>query len=270
MANYEMDRFGNKNYIEYSQLKDFSFPTHFHRCLEFIYMLDGEMNIFYNTDKFILKKGDAALFLPNEIHGFETKCSSNFASLIFSPDLVSPFMKQVENKKANSPIFILKEYFLSRELINFKEIISNEFKVNGIILLICGNYLEQVELEQKPSNNNSLMHSIIDYIGKNYKDDINLKSLANSLGYDSFYLSRYISKNMHTTFHKYLTQLRLANSIDLLSNSNIKIVDIAMQSGFSCIRTFNGLFKKAYGMSPSQYVKSETNLVKIDRYGSHI
>lgn len=261
MADYEMNRFGNNDYIEYSQHKNFSFRTHFHRCLEFVYLFEGEMNIFYNTDKFTLKKGEGVLFLPNEIHGFENKSSSHFASLIFSPELVAPFIKQVENKQAIMPQFILKERFLCDELLNFNLIHTNMLKVNGLLLLICGNYLEQIELVQKTGSNNNLIHNIIHYIGKNFREDISLKSLADAVGYDSFYLSRYISKNMHTTFHKYLTQLRLEHSVNLLCNGNEKIIDIAMQSGFSCIRTFNLAFKKAYRVTPIQYAKGVTNKI---------
>ena len=256
MANYEVTRFGNGNYIEYSQFKDFSFPTHFHRCLEFIYMFEGEMNIFYNSDKLTIHKGEAVLFLPNEIHGFENIKHSRFFSLIFSPELVSTFMKHIKNKKASHPVFIIKENFIPEELLDFKKIASNILKLKGVLFLICGNYIDQVALTENINNNTTLMHMIIDYIARNFKEDISLKSLANELGYDPFYLSRYISKNMRTTFHKYLTHLRLSHSVDLLCSSNNKIVDIAMQSGFSCIRTFNGAFKKTYGITPSQYFKN--------------
>lgn len=259
MAHYEINRFGNDDYIEYAKHKDFSFPPHFHRCLEFIYMFEGEMNMIYNTKKLTLKAGDAALFLPNEIHGYENKNNSSFASLVFSPELVGPFIKQVEGKKANNPQFFIREKFLVDEILDFKKVLLNTLKVKGILLLICGSFLEQVEWVQTTNSNESLSHKIIDYIGNNFREDISLKTMATTLGYDSCYLSRFVSKNMHTTFQQYLTELRLAYAVDLLCKSKEKIVNVAMKSGFSCIRTFNGVFKKAYGVSPSQYVKSISN-----------
>ena len=256
MIHYEEERFGTDSYIEYARHTNFSFPAHFHRCLELVYMLEGEMDILYDTQQITLSSNDAALFLPNDIHGYETKHHASFISLVFSPEWIIPFMKQVEGKKAISPKFVLKDAFLNQYLIHLETHLSNTLKTQGFLLLLCGTFLEQARLVNVNTSANNLLHQIISYTNSHFKEDVSLSSLAQSLGYDSSYLSRFISQHMHTTFHTYLTELRLAHATYLLKNTDEKIIHIAMQSGFSSIRTFNGVFKKAYGLSPIQYKHS--------------
>ncbi|WML33139.1 helix-turn-helix transcriptional regulator [Clostridium sp. OS1-26] len=54
---------------------------------------------------------------------------------------------------------------------------------------------------------------------------------------------------------KYLNQLRIKKSLDLLSNTSINITDIALCSGFESLSTFYDFFKKQIGMTPKEYRK---------------
>jgi len=47
----------------------------------------------------------------------------------------------------------------------YKKCYSNKLKAKGI-LLIYGNFLEQIELVQTTNDNDRLLHKIIEYIGK--------------------------------------------------------------------------------------------------------
>ena len=62
---------------------------------------------------------------------------------------------------------------------------------------------------------------------------------------------------MHMSFHKYCLLLKLQRAEALLSGTNDKIIDIALECGFDNISYFNRAFKKQYGMSPSEYIISK-------------
>lgn len=257
MAHYEIDRFGDSNYIVYEKLKDFNFPTHFHRSLEFIYVYNGEMEIFYDKAYYPIKKDEAALFLPYDIHGFKTASDCNFVSIIFSPELVFSFVKKVEDKEVEYPIFKFENNFLESELLELEDVDLGCLQVKGLLYYICGLYLKETQLHDKEHKNDSIMHKIVTYLTNNFKEQVTLDSLSKAIGYDKFYISRYISKNMSTTFHKYLTQLRLSHATQLLCSTDQSIIDIALKSGYSNIRSFNSAFKREFFMSPSDYIKSK-------------
>ena len=59
------------------------------------------------------------------------------------------------------------------------------------------------------------------------------------------------------TFNELLNMYRIETAIQLLDESDKKIVDVAYESGFQSVRTFNDCFKKHLGISPSEYRKTQ-------------
>ena len=58
------------------------------------------------------------------------------------------------------------------------------------------------------------------------------------------------------TFYNYLIAQRISKAELMLANSDLRISDIAMNTGFSSISTFNRIFKTAKGCSPNDFRKS--------------
>lgn len=256
---YELERFGQNGYLEYATHQNFSYPTHFHRSLEFIYLEYGTLTVVQANTISHLEAGDSLLFLPNTIHGYESHGTSLFHSVVFSPDLVPDFMKLIEGRNTDDAKFTLKtNFFKSPHTIH--DFLENDLKKRGLLLLICGDFYHQVSLTNRHNQDESLLYRIIDYIGCHFKETVHLDTLGKALGYDPFYLSRYISANLHTTFHKYLTSLRLAYAVDLLLHTEEKMVTIALQSGFPSVRTFNSVFKNEYRLSPTNFKKKRNIL----------
>lgn len=86
-------------------------------------------------------------------------------------------------------------------------------------------------------------------------EDISLTKMAEDLGYSPFALSRVFSRTFHTNFNGYLNDLRLNLAVNLLENSEETITGLAMEAGFTSMRTFNRVFGERYRMSPREYRK---------------
>ncbi|GGI66710.1 helix-turn-helix domain-containing protein [Enterococcus alcedinis] len=256
---YELNRFGSDNYWEYARHTNFSYAPHFHRSLEFIYLEYGKLTIIQANTVTQLEAGESLLFLPNEIHGYESNGGSLFHSLVFSPDFVSSFINKVAGKRAVNATFVLRDICFADESV-ISKLFTNEFSLRGLLFIICGNFYDQADWVPEGNQKTNLLYQIIDYIGRHFKENLQLESLAKALGYDPSYLSRYISANMKTNFHQYLTSFRLSYAIELLLQTDKQIGTIAFQSGFPSIRTFNNAFKKIYNMTPTEYKKMK----KID------
>ena len=61
------------------------------------------------------------------------------------------------------------------------------------------------------------------------------------------------------TFIDFLTTERIKRTEFLLSNPKAHLIDIAFDSGFSSISSFNRTFKKIKGISPSEFRKTMIN-----------
>ncbi len=72
------------------------------------------------------------------------------------------------------------------------------------------------------------------------------------------HICREFKRYYHITPTSFITELRLSHACKLLSNSCIKVIDIAIGVGFQSLSHFCHEFKKAYGVTPSEYRK-DTN-----------
>ena len=103
------------------------------------------------------------------------------------------------------------------------------------------------------SNTEPLINSAIDFIEKNYQSDISLQQIADYLSLSTYNTSRMFKKYTGESFINNLNQYRVNKAKNLLINTNTKISEIAVESGFCNKRTFYRVFKNYTGCSPSEY-----------------
>jgi AraC-like DNA-binding protein len=70
-----------------------------------------------------------------------------------------------------------------------------------------------------------------------------------------FYLCKLFLKETGVNLLDYLNGLRLEYAKLQLHDTNRKIADVAIESGFQSVPHFNQVFKKRIGVSPKQYLK---------------
>lgn len=87
-------------------------------------------------------------------------------------------------------------------------------------------------------------------------EDISLQSLSEELSIPSYQLSWIINKKMNVTFSGLVNSYRVTEVKKKLTSAQDKektILDIAFDAGFNTKTSFNRVFKKLTGMTPSQY-----------------
>lgn len=103
-----------------------------------------------------------------------------------------------------------------------------------------------------------LMHQMIDK-GFYLTPEITMDDVARELGTNRTYLSRMLKAEFDTTFSELVTSLRMSHAETLLRETDLSIMEIAMQSGFADDRYFSRRFKKIHGISPNEYRKKTSN-----------
>ncbi len=102
-----------------------------------------------------------------------------------------------------------------------------------------------------------LMESEKPFIGH----DLTLQKLAERLKTSSHNLSEVINTRMHQSYYDFINQYRVEEFKSRLSDpesERYNLLSIAFDSGFQSKGTFNSIFKKFTGMTPSEY-KAKTN-----------
>lgn len=69
------------------------------------------------------------------------------------------------------------------------------------------------------------------------------------------HLSRIFPDIAGMSFREKQARIRLSRASELLSNTESKVVDVALESGFQSLSLFNQMFRKRFGLSPGRWRK---------------
>lgn len=85
------------------------------------------------------------------------------------------------------------------------------------------------------------------------RPQLKLGEMADAVGTNRTYLSRYLNEVLHTNFYDYVNALRIKEAVEMMSRSEYSIQTIASIVGFNSYSTFRRTFIATYGKSPQEY-----------------
>lgn len=100
------------------------------------------------------------------------------------------------------------------------------------------------------------LHSARDFMEASYAENITLEDIAQVACINPYYFLRLFKELFRQTPHSYLTSVRMNHACRLLSSTNMQVTEICQAVGFVSIHSFCHLFKRRYGMPPSNFRNS--------------
>ncbi len=88
----------------------------------------------------------------------------------------------------------------------------------------------------------ALIARITHFIAQHYREPLTVQAIATDAGLHPKYLMRVFKKQCGMTVWEYLTRLRVSHAQRLLIMSDLKVLDVAMESGFSSVAPFYAAF----------------------------
>lgn len=252
---------------------------HWHKDLELNYFLESDAftdlgsYIWVNGKKIFASPGSITLINSCDIHALEptgtfenTQDQILAASLIISHDFMKTVCPDVDNltfvlEGNEEQLGRLKSLF--RQMIALNKDGEKEFLyLRTIAIALEMTYILLTYFARQ--KNKGMLRSqkyldrlakVMDYMKQHYQEPLTLHGVAEQFSVSEQYLSRTFKTYTGRTFKQYLSQIRLAKAYYDVIQSEYSMIEIAMRSGFSDIRSFIGVFKAAYGMPPMQYRK---------------
>ena len=154
---------------------------------------------------------------------------------------------------------ISKEFYLDKdELINVYENSLKHEKEDVEVLIkpLCHMlYLLQMIKADVPETEtkNTVFDSLVSYVQYNFMNDITIDSVAQACACSPSTVSHLFKKHTGVSVMKYIHNLRINQAKKLLTATDLPISTIAQTCGFSNINYFPTAFKKAVGITPSEY-----------------
>ncbi len=98
---------------------------------------------------------------------------------------------------------------------------------------------------------NYTFRKLLQYINEHFNEKLQLDKLANMFYINESYGSQLFSKYLGRSFTEYITDIKMEKALDLLK-TDMHVNEIAEFLSYD-YGYFNKLFKKIYGMTPTQY-----------------
>jgi AraC family transcriptional regulator len=95
----------------------------------------------------------------------------------------------------------------------------------------------------------------VEYIEARLHDELELDRVAKEAGLSQWHFQRIFKSLTGETLKTYIRSRRFAKSLELLSSTDLRVLDIALRSGFESQEAFARAFKKAFGMTAQHYRK---------------
>lgn len=189
----------------------------------------------------------------------------------FSPQFVKPFIKEagqhafhqlyetyvyhftedVQNKIKGMFFDMLEEYE--------KNTPHRDFILQGMLFRLFFTIMEEHIPTAKPYKNPcpltpQIMEAII-YMEEHYKTQPPMEEVAQHVGFSAGYFSRLFHSQLGITYSAYLNNIQLRHVQNLLTGTNMSIMEIAHETGYCHGDYLSAQFKKKVGMTPSQFRK---------------
>jgi Response regulator containing CheY-like receiver domain and AraC-type DNA-binding domain len=108
-------------------------------------------------------------------------------------------------------------------------------------------------LQEVSSHRNHIIRQVHEFIDQHLKEDVSLTRVGEHVYLHPVYLSRLYKKETGESLSAYITRIRMEKAAQLLTSTNMKVADIALEVGYQKTQYFIHIFKEFYSCTPQNY-----------------
>lgn len=188
------------------------------------------------------------------------KGNSNVSDI---PVILLTSKSEVENRleglRKGADAFLAKPFNMEELHILIDNLVDNVRRIRGKYSGAQGQKAK-IEQIQVKGNNDALMERVMKYMNEHLADpDLNVEKLTEDVGISRAQLHRKLKEIAGVSAGEFIRNLRLEQAARLIEEGQINITQVAYSVGFSNQPHFSTVFKKHYGMSPSEYAETKRN-----------
>ena len=160
---------------------------------------------------------------------------------------------RLEGFKKGADAFLAKPFNMEELHILIDNLVDNVRRLRG---KFSGAQQQEEKMEkvEVKGNNDVLMERIMKCINENLQDaDFNVEKLTEKVGISRAQLHRKMKEITGISAGDFIRNLRLEQAARLIKEKKINVTQVAYAVGFNNQAHFSTVFKKHYGMTPTEY-----------------
>ena len=265
---------GSESVLMYLNNEYTDFDIHWHPAAEIIVPLENGYQVTIGRQVFRMKEHDILFLPPGVLHSLQAPSSGRRMILLFNfspfgslrdfspllPILSQPLLITPDEAELHPEAFrlmqeIIDSYPDRTEPLRIPMIYSYLIQ---FFLLLGRNHIRRDLFSQDTKSRRQTdcyerLNASLNFINTNYMNDISVEDAARTAGFSKFHFSRLFKQFTDQTFCEYLNQRRISAAETLLMNQRLSVTDVALQSGFSSLSTFNRAFRNIKSCTPSEF-----------------
>jgi AraC family cel operon transcriptional repressor len=253
---------------------------HTHNYFECFFITQGEVIHHINGEKFRLKKGSINVIRPDDCHEFIPVSNEKpmLINVMITPERLKTCLDTIDVElfellRAHKSHLSLElnesqqQFFL--ELLN-KYLINGKARSQGNIIMLY--IYEVIKIFYLTYYNELNSETSVQYVYPDWLKDLlekfsepknfelTLDELLEDIHFSRVHINRLFKLYMHEPLAHYYNKVKLNYACNLLTSTNLLVLEISTRIGYSSLSHFQNVFKTTYGMTPRQYRLNHTKL----------
>lgn len=238
---------------------------HWHQRIELLLVDAGSFLVTVQGQTYEGGVGDVFVIRSGAIHRIQSgEAGGSFYVCTFSPALLYTLQAEIPSLQCHISKDALVQAGLWTEVCrHFAQMlqereekyaeVSIPARIQLLFSLLARNF--EAPFNGSTMENYPELQKILSYISNNFRENVSLGDVARKLNYSASYVSSLFLSCTGLNFKAYLDNIRIQEATRLLLESNDSVSKICTCCGFDNIRTFNNVFRRVTGTTPTQFRK---------------
>lgn len=252
----------------------YEFKGEKHDYYELTFVDRGSLETTIENNAYVINEKELMIYGPGQFHTqrISEGQSCSYVTVVFSMDNLTPNISDAENNLLLNKVFTYdkKIYSLLRDFVQESSIqvpylnsLMTCLLQEIIIRLLRSEFI--IHREEKPVSltrqhyQDELLERILTYIDQSICEPLTIAEICQKFSISRSSLQLLFKENLEQTPKKYISDLKLEKSCQLIREQKYSISEISLLLGFNSIHYFSRAFTHKYNMAPSEYSKQMFN-----------
>lgn len=252
----------------------YEFKGEKHNYYELTFVDRGSLETTIENTSYVINEKELMIYGPDQFHTqrISEGQSCSYVTVVFSMDNLTPNISDAENNLLLNKVFhydkkiytLLKDFVQESSIqVPYLNSLMTCLLQEIIIRLLRSEFI--IHKEEKPISltrqhyQDELLERILTYIEQSICEPLTIAEICQKFSISRSSLQLLFKENLQQTPKKYISDLKLEKSCQLIREKKYSISEISLLLGFNSIHYFSRAFTHKYNMAPSEYSKQMFN-----------